>query len=483
MTPLKTFFSIFIVFLFLTCLGIFFSISLPPYQGPDEQVHYATIQYHAEPKEKTWSIENTIDYHVDGNDISTFHFSEEVIQLGKLSYLDEIKWQGFNAPHFTGGTIGPLEADLRTNTYKRFIDTYPKNTSSNTSFYYWVSSSLEQYLYTSSILERFFALRLFSVLLYLGTILTVYALAKKVFDAHLNQILFTLFIGLQPMLLATGAIVNIDIALIFGSTLFFWCAIRLIEKPSYPNHLLILISLAAAFFGKAPGIAFVPVVIGIYLYLLQKKYQLSYKKIIRFGFYFGALFAILFLFFASDTFLATFLNLGNNSKFSSPLQSILTYLDKTLGSDALLRTHTSYWGNFGWLDTKINDTLLTFLWILEALAWLGAILFLLSKKTVSHLPKKIFVLLGISMLFFLQFAIRFYDWRVFDTVGKIIIGTPGRYFLPTIAPYLLVLVTGLGFLFTKNKAQFTTLLKALSLGMLLLCLYCILNAIIPRYYL
>jgi 4-amino-4-deoxy-L-arabinose transferase-like glycosyltransferase len=483
MTFLKPFFPIFIVFLTLTCLGIFFSILLPLYQGPDEQVHYATIQYRAEPKEKTWPIENITNHHADGNDISTFHFSEEVIQLGKLSNFDDIKWQGANTSHFTTGTLGPLEADLRTNTYKHLIDVYPQNTSSNASFYYWISSSLEQFFYTSNVIERFFVLRLFSFFLYLGTLFIIYRIAKKVFDTYLHQILFTLLVGLQPMLLATGTIVNIDIALIFGTTLFFWSTLRLIEKPSPSNHLLTLISLAIAFLGKAPGIAFVPVVIAIYLYLLQGKYQFSFKKIVYFGFYFGALLLILFLSLAPDTLLTTFLNLGGNSKFASPLQSILTYLDKTLGVDALLRTHASYWGNFGWLDTKINDAFLTFLWILEVLAWFGAILFLLSKKTLLYLPNKSVVILSISLLLFLQLAIRFYDWRIFDTVGKIVIGAPGRYFLPTIVPYFLLLVTGFGFLFTKNKSQFTLLLKTLSLGMLLLSMYAVFNVIIPRYYL
>ena len=87
------------------------------------------------------------------------------------------------------------------------------------------------------------------------------------------------------------------------------------------------------------------------------------------------------------------------------------------------------------------------------------------------------------MIFFLQLAIRFYDWRVFDTTGKIVIGTPGRYFLPTLIPHLIILVTGLGFLITKNKTQFTTLLKALALSMILLCLYAVFDVIIPRYYL
>ena len=127
--------------------------------------------------------------------------------------------------------------------------------------------------------------------------------------------------------------------------------------------------------------------------------------------------------------------------------------------------------------------LLIFLWFLESLAYAGLIFFLLSKKTPTYLPSKKIIYLSLGIILSLQLAIRFYDWRTFDITKQILIGTPGRYFLPTILPHFVILVTGFGFLFTKNRAQFTLLLKTLSLGMLLLSMYAVFNVIIPRYYL
>jgi hypothetical protein len=471
------------LFLFIGATALSFAFSFPLYQGPDEQIHYATIQYHAESEEKSWPIIQDRNF-PSGDNIAEFHLSEEVIQSAKASQFDEIKWQGENVSQFARASLlGPNEEAVVQNNHKRYIDIYPPNISTNTSYYYWVSSWLENKLAFLDIIERFFLLRFFSVLLYLGTILIVYQVARKIFTTPLKHVLFTALVALQPMLLATGVIVNIDIALILGATLFFLGALEVITTPTLKSHLLLVAGLLLAFLGKASGIAFAPVYILVYIFFFQKKYNLSYKKITRYTFYTGSTVFLVSFFLIPKSILVTFLNLGSSSKFSSPLDSILTYFDKTVGVDAFLRTHASYWGNFGWLDTKIHSPLLLLITLLELVAWVGIALYFFSKKDTSHLPDKKTILLSLGMIFFLQLAIRFYDWRVFDTVGKVVIGTPGRYFLPTLIPHFLILITGLGFLLTKNKTQFTILLKTLALGMILLCLYSVFNVIIPRYYL
>ncbi|MDQ5976168.1 MAG: Phospholipid carrier-dependent glycosyltransferase, partial [Patescibacteria group bacterium] len=65
---------------------------------------------------------------------------------------------------------------------------------------------------------------------------------------------------------------------------------------------------------------------------------------------------------------------------------------------------------------------------------------------------------------------------------KILIGQPGRYFLPNIVPHLLFIVTGIGFLLHR-KTRFILAMKILALATILLQLHAIVNVIIPRYYL
>jgi len=471
-------------FLFISALALLFSITFPFYQGPDEQIHYATLQHHSEPKEKTWDVTQDTHTVLDGSNISTFHLSEEILRSTKMNQFDEIKWQGENTASFVPNSFfGNDEIILNQSNFKRYIDIYPANTSTNTSYYYWITSVLERQFSDIDIIDRFFLMRLFSLFLLVGTFITTFIISRKIFVSSLEQTLFTLLVIFQPMLLATGTIVNIDIALIFGTSLFFLGALSILQKSSYWNHLLIFAGLLIAFLGKAPGVAFAPIAILLYLYLIQRKYHFEAKNIVRFLFLALSSTTLLFCLLIRQGFFISFLNLGVPSKFSSPLASLATYLDKTFGVDAFLRTHASYWGNFGWLDTKMHTSLLHSIAFIELVAWIGILLFIFSQKTKNYLPKKAIIILSLGMIFFLQLAIRFYDWRVFDTTGKIVIGTPGRYFLPTLIPHLIILVTGLGFLITKNKTQFTTLLKALALSMILLCLYAVFDVIIPRYYL
>lgn len=481
MTFLKTHLLFILLFITTTLIGLSFVFSLPLYQGPDEQIHYATIQYHTEPKEKTWATQERDNR--SPKVIRDFHLSEEVIVAGEVTQFDQIKWQDENTAFFTPGQTGINEELLQNTKLKRYIDTYPINTSSNTSFYYSFSSALEKLLMHQNILERFFALRIFSLLLYLVTIYIVYRIAGHIFPTPLLRILFTATVALQPMLITTGAIVNIDIALILGTTLFFLGAVSLLLSPSWRSHLLIILGLILAFWGKASGIAFIPVAILLYLFFFQERFFLPLKKILLLlGS--GILLAIpLGYALIPQSVLTTFLNLGTSSKFPSLFSSLTTYLDKTLRFDTFLRTYTSYWGNFGWLDTTIHEPVIWLIFLIELTGFIGALVYLISGNTKSHLPhKKILVLSWITLLF-LQLAIRFYDWRVFDTVGQVVIGAPGRYFLPTLVPHILITVTGLGYLLTKNRFQFTLLLKALSLGMLILTLYSLFTIIIPRYYL
>ncbi len=86
------------------------------------------------------------------------------------------------------------------------------------------------------------------------------------------------------------------------------------------------------------------------------------------------------------------------------------------------------------------------------------------------------------MIFVLQFSIRLYDWRVLNDLGEILLGTPGRYFLPNLAAHLILVATGLGYLLRQEKY----LEKVLTAGLILMfffAFYQIFNVILPRFYL
>lgn len=473
----------FIIFAFFGLFYIFFTFLSPVYQGPDEQIHYATIQHRAEPEKKAWTI-STPESNISGKDIATFNFSEEVIQLGKQTQFDEVKWQNENTAQFEiGSQYGKNEMLFSELPYKRYVDSYPPNVSYNTSWYYWAGSLIEKNLGAFSIIERFFTLRLFSVLILLTTLTIVFFTASKIFTSRWQAFLFSILVGFQPMLISTGSIVNIDIALIFGTTLFFLGGISVLKNPkSTLAHALLLTGLIIAATAKGPGIAFLFVSLILYFFLFKEKiYSLSSPIAAILS---AMIIALIVAFpYFPESFVQSYFYLDSPSQFSSPLASLAEYLKKSLDFGTFERTHESYWGSFGWLDTRIGDLPLRLLFLVEILGWIGTACFFFSKKSPDYLPQKSILFFSLGMLLALQLAIRFYDWRVFDGAGKILIGTPGRYFLPTLVPHLVILITGLGFLFTKNRSHFTLLLKVLAVGMILLSLYALFPIIIPRYYL
>ncbi|MBP9751312.1 MAG: DUF2142 domain-containing protein [Candidatus Moranbacteria bacterium] len=224
------------------------------------------------------------------------------------------------------------------------------------------------------------------------------------------------------------------------------------------------------------------------------------------------------------------------SKFDSPLESIGKYLDKTMRQGEFRDTLLSYWGNFGWLDTPIPEWILSVInWIeivgfvavlmyllapvLKKMDWIAAVAVLPRNDKVGRVPERKYLVFFLGMIISLQFAIRFYDWRVFDATGQVLIGQPGRYFLPNLIGHLVLVVVGVGIAvswvrgivipslsrnlgilryaqndkigtgffatlrMTDGEKTFEMILKILALAMILLQLYAIVNVIIPRYYL
>lgn len=191
----------------------------------------------------------------------------------------------------------------------------------------------------------------------------------------------------------------------------------------------------------------------------------------------------LFFLLTPPTYLASITSLNVESKFDSPLASIGQYLDKTISTGELRDTVRSYWGHFGWLDSSIPDWTLSLIILITLTGFGGTLWYLFSKtERPAYLPERKYLVFFLGLIVLLQIAIRFYDWRVFDYTGQIVIGQPGRYFLPNLIGHLTIIVAGVGFLVRKRE-RFTLLLQILAGAMILLQIESIVNVIVPRYYL
>jgi len=464
-------------------LGVWQALLIPFFQGPDEQVHYATVQYWAEPDEKTWPIHESTELN-RSDDIRSYRFSEEIREAAYRLQFDEIKWQTTNTQIFVGNSPnGQFEQEITDNTWKRYIDDYPVNASGTWSLYYYFGSKMESFFVSSSILNRIFFSRLFSLFIGTLTVLVAYAAARKLGWGSRLSALFASLVAFQPMFIATSAIVNIDILLVFAFSLFFYGAINwLTGGTSSKSVCITLAAVGIGIFTKGPGVvllALFPVLVAMVLY---RHFQWDWRKHFLEGIL--ALFTLtcLVFIFTPPHILSDFLRLESVSAFSGPIASLSAYAEKTLSISAFLWTTTTYWGSFGWLDARLSEGIIRIILAIETVAFFGLAWLLFDRNPPGFLPAKKVLLFAVLSIIFLQFAIRFFDWRVFDATSKILIGTPGRYFLPNIIPHLLLIATGIGY-WAGTKTRFILVIKTLSFLIFLLSLYSSWFIILPRYYL
>lgn len=484
-----TFFKEYLNWLFMGIIllfvlkGLFLSLLMPAFQNPDEQTHYGRVQYWAEPKEKTWEIKklHISEYHIEPRDIRTTNLPEETTQSAYLAQFDELVFEKQNIQNFQNPS---LEREIRENTWNRYVDTIPSTAIGTQSLYYLSGSWIEQMLTHQSFFTRLLAIRMLSVFLGVLTVIFACLIALKIGFSKQISLLFTTLIAFQPMFSITAAQVNIDIALIFSFSLFLYAGVSLLKQGfHWPSFSLLILSVILGIASKGPGIVLAVVTVPLFITLAYRYFHPDKRRFYWGMFLLGSLATALTFLLVPPTYLASITNLTAASKFDSPIQSIGKYLEKTLREGEIRDTALSYWGNFGWLDTPIPDWMLSLIIYISLIGLVGALWYLFSKRErPAFLPERQYILFFLGTMLALQFAIRFYDWRIFDATGQILIGQPGRYFLPNLIAFLSVIVTGLGFLI-RREYRLTILIQILALGMILLQLHAIINVILPRYYL
>lgn len=465
--------------------GVFMASLLPFLQGFDEDKHFATVQYYAEPEEKTWPIEQTgkTSHGTNYNDLNTFNFSEEEIKTSKVLNFGSLRINSLNTQPFVDGQFGEEEKSINQLPWQKYIDKYPPTLTGHQPFYYLITSPILKTLWEKDIFTRFFTIRLFSILLGIITLLLTYFIAKKIGFSEKLSLLITAILSFQPLFSQTSATINTDNMLILNFTLFIFGGISIIRNGiDWKNFVITTGALLMAIFTKAPGVVLVPVAYFLFLYAFYKQCGLK-KNVFIIRAILITLILLMAAYFISPYSLSTILvSLGKSSEFSSFSESIIAYITDTAGK--FRSFELSYWGIFGLNNAPVSSNFLYVIWPIEAISFLGLIVYLFKKYPSSYFfnPNKKIIVFLLSVTLALQIGIRFADWRYFDTSGALILKTFGRYFIPSIVSHILLIALGFLVIFKKRKA-YENFLKLMLILMAALFTYSIFNIIIPRYYL
>ena len=471
---------IFLLWLIFLLKGIVWGIATPLWQGPDEDDHYAVIQFIAE-------IGRLPDV---GDEIlpDEVTLSRQIADVGRLDYNPEQRQLFSETP------IGPNEAQFGqldpAERYTFDLNSIAKLTHA-TPLYYLIGAAVYKAWPHGTLIDRVFIQRALSVLLSSPLIYLAWQITRLI-TPHNRDLQRTVpfLVAWHPMITAITAIVTVD-GLYFTLYALATYLGLLILRDGFTRRYAIAIALT--FVGgvliKPTMSGFAPLILLIGLCELWRVIRHPNTSpplttLIANGLLSAILVAIPLAWWVQRS-----LRLNNDPLYFNPIlkghrlitnpvydypfwQHALDYYRSVWGGIFI-----SWWGHFGWVDTALDGWIYHLLRFLTILALIGLIVIWARHRpnpatTRRALYLALTILIPIIML-------QYYDltfWHQYG-VGR---GLQGRYWLGTVIPMLLLWTVGVqGWLPTRFRPIFHMMLR---LSFVLLTLGALLFTLLPRYY-
>ena len=473
-------FVLFLILFSFFLREVFLASVFPIFSGQDEARHYNSIQYLAEPKEKTWEITKNKDSR-SKKDFSTYNFSEEIQNTGNTSGISNTR-RTFDRMNFPAGSVGENENLITSRPWDPYIKSYPPDITGkgHQDLYHRFGLVIEKTFTNQDILTRFYLVRILSVILATLTLWISFFIFKNIGFAINQSLIIVAIISFQPKFSSYMTNINYAPLMILAFAGFtLGCVLFLKNGLRWKNSILILISLIIGMLTKGTSVVMVPILVAL-LGITAWKKILTGKINPKYLLSALALSFTAIAFFSWNYNIKNFLPKTEHGTISEITASLSEYLSKSLPK--IDSSAKNYWGNLDWNRNDYSEVFIRVIWLVEFFSAIGVIWLLFSKKPLPFLPEKKYVWFFLGMIAALQFGIRFYDWKIFSILGTLDLGTPGRYFLPTITSHMTLVFAGLGMVLRKEKYLNFALLFWLLL-MFAFSMYLTFDVIVPRFYL
>ncbi|MFZ5916014.1 MAG: DUF2142 domain-containing protein [Chloroflexota bacterium] len=469
-----------ICLLLLTLLnGLLWAAATPLFQGPDEDGHFAAVQFVAE--------HLRLPGHADGFRADELLLAADLADTGKLHNHPELRQA------FSDGADGPHEAELRAldpATRTSYALGAPGKLNHTSPLYYILGAVIYRLAYGADLLGRVFALRLFSVAL-LGLMVWVsYCLAREALPGnHDAALTVAALVAFQPMLAFIGAVVNNDILLNLLTTAAIWVLLRIWRQG--------LTARRAAALGATLGLGMLakPLIAGLALpvaWVFAREWwqrRGERRRIVWLG-----LFTLAVALALCGWWLVRSFDLNDGELYMNevkkgfriitepffdyrghPWQHAADYYASVVGG-----VWSSFWAAFGWLDTPAAPA---YYRLIDAVTLPGLLGLALWLARVVH--RRAWAAAGPPLLLaaavlspVIMMHIYDYTYWIAYGVGR---GLQGRYFFGQMAALFVLLLTGLLALLPRRWHGAGHV--ALRMGMVAANFYCLLGVFLPRYYL
>ena len=457
--------------------GVFLATVYPMFTGQDEARHYDTIQYLAQPKGLNLH-QNKRNATTNNDNFADYNFSQEILLSGQASGIDQIRGDIFDTVDFSRDYDGRNEAAINAPTWKPYNYFSPPDIATP-GLYHQLAAVIEKVFASQNILVRFYSIRIFSVLLGTLAILFAYLIIENVGFPAEYALLLTAIVAFQPKLADYFTNINYDALLIPMFFLFTLGGVLALKNGlNWKNFLIMLLAAAAGMLTKGTGLILCGMLALVVLYFFHEYARRKNPGLLRPFYAFSVLIVVvLFAFFKQ------YLPLGGGS--GAIETSLGKYLGKSLTLGHFALTSRTYWGSLGWVNSWTLSNFTDIIWVIEFIAAIGLIAYLFRKETPVWLPEKKYIWFLLAMVAALQLGIRAFDWKVFTGTGKLDLGTPGRYFLPSLVAHVILAATGLGTLLNLGKYDryFKPLLALCFVLLFSLSFYLIFDVIVYRFYL
>jgi hypothetical protein len=454
-------------------------IAFPLWQGADEAAHFGLVQYIAEVGQ------------LPGPELR--YRSDEIVLAGELSDVSRLPFDATQRQAFSDGSTGPREADiaaldpaLRT----RFERKGPSSGMSIPPLYHALGALLYRLVYGQDVIARAFVVRLLSIALSTAGVGLAYGFARQVWpQAKEMWITVPLWVSLQPEFAFLVGGGNTDVLIYVCYTALLFLMARAVRRGmGWWDALGMGLAVGCGLLVK-PIVLFIGPAMAVFFLWLGWRRRVSWGRLAGYAGAMAGVVAVLWGWWAVHS-----LRVNNSLFYDNPWASggsrLPPNLDPNYPALQYVRDHlvtlweglfTSYWANFGYLDTPVAPAIYHVLRATSVLSILGLGVYawrLLRERRFDAEALLLVILATASVMPVL--AMGYYGYRHWRQLGT---GWPamGRYFLGPLAAQMGLLAWGLLSLLPQRWRGHAHL--PLRMAALLLNGVCLLGFVLPRYYL
>lgn len=424
----------------LSLILVFWSLITPLFEFPDEQGHFAMVQFMAEqgriPQGNEYDLSK--EEKVTEDLLGTFRD-----KFGNNNYTYHPDYH----PEYTTTLIGKYEPDIQLLNTSENRTTYVWTEAARyPALYYAYSAVWYRFVYAGDLITRIFVVRLGSIFLSTVMIIVAYYLGREVFKREAYARTLAIMVLFQPMLSFVGAGVNSDNLHNLLYMIFFYLLVRYLKYGwKGQNWLYLAMVIAADFYTKPQAYITIPIII---LAMLVRGRVNGWKRVGYTKWFVIAVVVVLAILPQEGQKFISALNNGvapyttfpdtHTTNHPSFIEFAKFSVNKFYSQNIVW-----YWGIYKWLGIVLPRI---WWWIanrIVAIAALGVLVGLFGRRYKKvGIPERSVILFLIGSVAIYILAIFGYDW-VFAYAHGYSFGVQARYYFPVAGPSLILILYGI----------------------------------------